>query len=246
MDPFRGYYERNLPHFQPSGYSFFVTFRLTETLPAEVIKNYKEIKKKRIETIAGYDNPTVRREKYQEFQIEYFKLYDDYMDKCISGHQWLKDNKLADIVKGSLHYRDGKEYDLISYTIMSNHVHLVFIPYEKSVSLETERSASPVSCSAQLYTELPPDKTSDFTESPYRVTKILQDMKKFTAGECNKVLNRSGKFWHHESYDHVVRNSDELKRIVNYVLNNPVKAGLVDYPEQWAYNYVNYDLIPVL
>ena len=246
MDPFGEFYERNLPHFQPSGYSFFVTFRLTETLPAEVIKNYKAIKKKRLEIIAGYDNQNVRREKYHELQSEYFKLYDDYIDKCISGHQWLKEKKVAEIVKESLHYRDGNEYDLISYTIMSNHVHMVFIPYDKPVSLGAEHPASNIHRPVELHKELLPEQNDDTVGSPYRVTKILQDMKKFTASNCNKILNRSGEFWHHESYDHVVRDSQELKRIVNYVLNNPVKAGLVDYPEQWDYSYVNYDLIPVL
>ena len=82
--------------------------------------------------------------------------------------------------------------------------------------------------------------------SVYRVTKILQELKKFTAGRCNKVINRTGPFWQHESYDHVVRDADELKRIVMYVLNNPVKAGLSDTPEDWEYNYVNYELIPVI
>jgi hypothetical protein len=71
-------------------------------------------------------------------------------------------------------------------------------------------------------------------------------LKKNTAIKCNKVLGRTGAFWQHESYDHIVRDADELKRIVSYVLNNPVKAGLTGYPEQWDYSFVNYDLIPVL
>ena len=48
------------------------------------------------------------------------------------------------------------------------------------------------------------------------------------------MVGGSGAFWQHESYDHVVRDEQELIRIVRYILNNPVKAGLVanwqDYP----------------
>jgi hypothetical protein len=80
----------------------------------------------------------------------------------------------------------------------------------------------------------------------YRVTTILQHLKKNTAIKCNQVLNRNGSFWQHESYDHIIRNSEELRRIIAYVLNNPVKAGLAASPEEWEYSYVNYDLIPVL
>ncbi|MEW6194689.1 MAG: hypothetical protein AB1521_06015 [Bacteroidota bacterium] len=77
-------------------------------------------------------------------------------------------------------------------------------------------------------------------DSTYIVTKILQELKKFTARGCNKILNRSGSFWQHESYDHVVRNEAELNSIVTYVLNNPVKAGLVDNPDNWSWSYCKY------
>lgn len=32
------FYQRHLPHFQPLGYAFFVTFRLANSLPVSVIK----------------------------------------------------------------------------------------------------------------------------------------------------------------------------------------------------------------
>ena len=73
------------------------------------------------------------------------------------------------------------------------------------------------------------------------VTNILRLIKGSTARECNKVLNRSGKFWQQESYDHVVRDNKELKRIVKYLLNNPVKAGLCERWEDWKWNYCNFD-----
>ena len=65
----------------------------------------------------------------------------------------------------------------------------------------------------------------------------MQSLKGYTARKANQLLGRSGAFWHHESYDHCVRNSNEWRRIVNYVLNNPVKAGLVDEWEKWRWSY---------
>ena len=64
------------------------------------------------------------------------------------------------------------------------------------------------------------------------LSKILHTLKGKTALQANRVLGRQGAFWQHESYDHVVRDEAELNRIVNYVLENPRRAGL---PERWTY-----------
>jgi putative transposase len=68
--------------------------------------------------------------------------------------------------------------------------------------------------------------------------KIMQDLKKFTGREANKVLARTGNsFWEEEYYDHLVRNEDEFYRINHYIMMNPVKAKLVERPEDWAWSY---------
>jgi putative transposase len=71
----------------------------------------------------------------------------------------------------------------------------------------------------------------------------MQSIKGFTARECNRLLAQAGMFWQQESYDHVVRDDDELERIIQYVLNNPVKAGLVERPELWRWSSA-YRAIP--
>jgi hypothetical protein len=39
-----------------------------------------------------------------------------------------------------------------------------------------------------------------------------------------------------ESYDHWVRDADELARIIEYVETNPAKAGMVEAPEDWSFS----------
>jgi REP element-mobilizing transposase RayT len=57
---------------------------------------------------------------------------------------------------------------------------------------------------------------------------LLRSFKGASAREANRVLHRTGEpFWQAESYDHWVRDSEEQGRIVGYIENNPVKAGLV-------------------
>lgn len=69
------------------------------------------------------------------------------------------------------------------------------------------------------------------------VSKITRAIKGFTARQANKILGRSGKaFWKDESYDHWVRDNDELRRIVAYIERNPVTAGLVRSVEEWPWS----------
>ena len=59
-------------------------------------------------------------------------------------------------------------------------------------------------------------------------SQVLQWVKGTTAREANHVLARTGKpLWQRESYDHRVRGEQEMERVVAYIENNPVKAGLV-------------------
>jgi len=65
--------------------------------------------------------------------------------------------------------------------------------------------------------------------------ELLRSLKGYTSRRANRILNRKGRFWQEEGYDHVVRGEEELERILRYVVNNPVKAGLVERPEQWMW-----------
>lgn len=218
------FYQRNLPHYQPVGYTFFVTYRLDGSLPIETIRRLKAEREKELRRISGYDNKKFRYQKYKEYQKIYFGKFDEILDGSNYGPHWLKNKEVADAVKELIHSFDKQYYDLICYCIMPNHVHQVFTPtdkYIKKINKKSNEAGAPF----------------------YIVTKILQDLKSKTAIKANKILNRSGTFWQHESYDHVVRDDKELKRICEYVLNNPVKAGLCKSWEDWKWSYCDFDLL---
>ena len=73
-------------------------------------------------------------------------------------------------------------------------------------------------------------------DAPFLST-TLQHLKRYTARQANQQLGRTGQFWQRETYDHVVRSPQEMTRIIAYVVNNPVKAGLVANWEDWPYTY---------
>ena len=69
------------------------------------------------------------------------------------------------------------------------------------------------------------------------MASIMHSLKGYTSYEANRLLERSGEFWEHESYDHFVRDAKEWERIVAYVLNNPVKGRLVQHWHDWKWSY---------
>jgi REP element-mobilizing transposase RayT len=69
-----------------------------------------------------------------------------------------------------------------------------------------------------------------------QVSKITRSLKGATARQANLLLNRTGPFWQDESYDHLVRNPEEFRRIENYIIQNPVRAGLATSPEEFPWS----------
>ncbi len=67
------------------------------------------------------------------------------------------------------------------------------------------------------------------------LAEITRWLKGRTARLANRALGRTGEsFWQDESFDHWVR-PGELRRFIEYVEHNPVKAGLVLSPEDWPF-----------
>jgi len=55
---------------------------------------------------------------------------------------------------------------------------------------------------------------------------ILHSWKSYSAHEANRILGRTGHFWQREYFDHLIRNEASFRKIVDYVQENPIKAGL--------------------
>ncbi|PIY07934.1 MAG: hypothetical protein COZ18_14895 [Flexibacter sp. CG_4_10_14_3_um_filter_32_15] len=78
--------------------------------------------------------------------------------------------------------------------------------------------------------------TADYENE--KVSKTMQLIKGTSAYDSNQVLKRRGKFWQTESYDHYVRNDKELENIKHYILENPVKAGIVEKWTEYPFTYL--------
>jgi REP element-mobilizing transposase RayT len=67
-----------------------------------------------------------------------------------------------------------------------------------------------------------------------RITKAIKGA---SAHLINRQLGHKGTVWQEESFDHVLRSSEGLDQKIRYVLDNPIRHGLVqdcsEYPWMW-------------
>jgi REP-associated tyrosine transposase len=66
------------------------------------------------------------------------------------------------------------------------------------------------------------------------VSSLRCSLKGYSARQVNQLIKCTGQpFWQDESYDRLVRNGEEFRRIESYILTNPVKAGLAKSVEEF-------------
>jgi REP element-mobilizing transposase RayT len=65
----------------------------------------------------------------------------------------------------------------------------------------------------------------------------LRRLKGTSAREANQLLGLTGQpFWQAESYDRLVRSHAEFERIEEYIVQNPVRAGLARSEEEYRWS----------
>jgi putative transposase len=209
MLEYRFNYHRNLPHYQPEHATFFVSFRLAGSIPIAVLRQLAVEYAEARATLEGQPKSVERDRQLDLEQRRAFGKWDATLDALDDSPRWLEDPTVAQLVVDSLHYRHARVYYLDAFCIMPNHAHVVFTP------LANENGVF------------------------HSLAAIMHTLKRHTAHQANLILGREGDFWQHESYDHVVRDLEEYQRIVAYVLNNPVKAGLVREWQDWPWSYLD-------
>jgi len=65
---------------------------------------------------------------------------------------------------------------------------------------------------------------------------VIHSWKSFTSKKANEILKRHGQFWMEDYYDRFVRDEEHLKYAIDYIEQNPVKAGLVAHAAEWRYS----------
>ncbi|MFC7336417.1 transposase [Haloferula chungangensis] len=109
-----------LPHWNQSGASYFLTFRLADSLPSHLLH---ELNEERTAWIAKHPQPWDLKT-----EAEYHKIFSVKVDRWLDagyGECLLKQTLNAEIVSSAFHHFDADRYLLHSFVVMPNHVHVL-------------------------------------------------------------------------------------------------------------------------
>ncbi len=73
----------------------------------------------------------------------------------------------------------------------------------------------------------------------HELEDLVSGVKRFSARKINESRRASGSIWDPERFDHIVRNEHMLSKFIVYMAMNPVKAGLVSKPSEYAWTFVH-------
>jgi REP element-mobilizing transposase RayT len=116
----------------------------------------------------------------------------------VTKNRWVLPDWARDVVLGCCRHDHGTKYHLHVSVVMPDHVHLILTPQ--------------IDHARQMVVSL---------------SEIMKGIKGASAHAINKHLGRKGAIWQIESFDHVLRSSESLDAKILYILENPVRQGLV-------------------
>ncbi len=215
---FKTNYRIRLPHIQPVGALYFVTFRLGDSLPQPIFKKMKDEMEQNILKIKK-EFPRNFKEKVNIEKKRFFGKFEHQLDSHPYGNCYLKRPDVAAIVSEKLQEYDGVHYELCAYCIMPNHVHVLF-DFTPQV----------------LHKDL--TYMDEVPETYLPLCKVMQLIKGGSSFSINRLLGRKGTLWQRDYFDYYVRNHKEFNNILIYILENPVKAGFVKEREHWPFSFV--------
>lgn len=119
---------RHLPHWQQDGKTYFVTFRLADSLPSSLLHDWKA---ERDHWLKDHPKPWA-----PETEAEYHRLFSGTIDRWLDqgmGSCLLKNPAHATTVTHAFHHFDADRYTLHTFVVMPNHVHLLLSLQESSI-----------------------------------------------------------------------------------------------------------------
>jgi REP element-mobilizing transposase RayT len=140
--------------------------------------------------------------------------YRQHFVTFCTNQRWILPELVRQVVLDCCLHDNEDKFDLRVVIVMPDHVHMIFIPLVNQQEMEI-----------------------------YSLAAIMDGIKGASAHMVNKLLGRKGRVWQAESFDHVLRSAESLDAKVAYLLENPVRAGLVsnwaEYPWVWRRAFVN-------
>lgn len=122
------------------------------------------------------------------------------------GSCLLRYPSIAQLMQNVLKYFDGERYSLTAWVIMPNHIHVLIKTYEN-----------------------------------YPLGKVVHSWKSYSslkiANKCSELdVEAINPIWQREYWDRFIRDENHFQKVVAYIHDNPVKAGLVKCVENFRWS----------
>jgi REP element-mobilizing transposase RayT len=209
--------KRNLPYVEPIGATFFLTCPLkgaiTQSQLLEIEDNYLT-KKHSLNSQGQKQNEADNFFSRKEYVLD----LDDVLLQN-NGPSFLEAPEIARILLARIESYHMRYYRLLALSILPNHFHML------------------IDTSIQIKGILEPDTVP----IGYRhLPEIMKLIKGGTARYINQWRNTQGEqVWEKESFEIYIKNEKMLQSAVQYILHNPVKAGITNSHEEHLFTFAN-------
>lgn len=233
-------YVRSLPHWRQRGATYFVTFRQDDSIPAAVLAEWLDIREHwyrahgldprwKVSAPERFDAVycDIPEEVRRAFERERPRMLHEELDRC-HGSCVLRQDDVRQHLINSLAFFHGQRLWMGDYVVMPNHTHAIIQPFHG-----------------------------------WELEDLLGSVKKHTSRRIGEWLTLQSstvqlrgpvhsrpRFWQYESYDHIVRDAEELAIFRRYIAGNPMSAKLRTdeyfyYAANWLDSFAERPRLPV-
>jgi hypothetical protein len=129
--PFRGFdphddlriARRRLPHWRQLSVTYFVTFRLADSLPQPLLHQWRDERA----IWLRWQPPPWTRAKQREYEERFIHCMQEWLDAGMGACHLRRTDLRAEVESCLLHF-DGARYDVDAFVLMPNHVHMIIKP----------------------------------------------------------------------------------------------------------------------
>ena len=124
--------QRHLPHWEQRDAYYFLTWRTADSLPREIIEQWH--RERDVWLVAHGIDPAqddwqrevelLPDDLHQEFYRTFTAKWHEHLDDC-HGECLLRQPEISTVVASNLRHFDGCKYEMDSFVVMPNHVHVL-------------------------------------------------------------------------------------------------------------------------
>lgn len=110
------------------------------------------------------------------------------------------------------------------FVIMPNHIHAIMLLLDDNIASENKNTGNIHIVGADPTTDLPRPRKR------HTISEMIRAFKSYSTMGIKQAENYADDtVWQRGFYDHIIRNDDDLRRIQQYIVENPLKWESDDY-----------------